>query len=194
MTTRLRQLAGRAGLGLAFTGLTVAATLTIAAPAQAASLKVASVQCYEETDEIGNDSPYFMVFAASLTNPSATAFGKWGPGSLDNNVASGSIFYPGASIIGSVPSGWVLISIMMEEDDGNDMSSLELQNIGNNMHNYYQIWFGSPFMASQMRAMLISMADDYSTNDDIVATASSSVGDLVAYVGDGGNYRVRYTN
>jgi hypothetical protein len=155
---------------------------------------VVTVQCLVETSEIGSDSPYFMVFAASLTNPDATTFGKWGPGYLDNVVNTGETFAPNASIIANVPSNWVLISIMMEEDDGNDMSSLELQNIGNNMHNYYQIWFGSSSMPSQMRAMLRGMADDYSTNDDIVATGYSSVGALVTYSGDGGVYRVRYSN
>src|SRR5688572_10103384 len=108
MKTHLRQFARRAALTAALSGLAIGGTVAIAAPAQAASLKVVTVQCIEDTSEpIGDDSPYFMVFAASPTNPSATAFGKWGPGYLDNNVSTGESFSPNASIIASVPSNWI---------------------------------------------------------------------------------------
>jgi hypothetical protein len=33
----------------------------------------------------------------------------------------------------------------------------------------------------------------YLSNDDMVATASSSIGSWTPYVGDGGSYQVRYT-
>src|SRR5687767_10401322 len=129
MTVNVRKIA----LSLALTGLAVGASVVLASPTQAAypALRVLTVHCVEETSESGADSPYFLVFAASPTNPNATAFGKWGPGYLDVNVSSGEIHYPNATIISNVPSNWFLISVMMEEDDGNDFSALELQNISN---------------------------------------------------------------
>ncbi|WP_020521038.1 hypothetical protein [Catelliglobosispora koreensis] len=190
MTVNIRKLA----LSLALTGLAVGTSLILASPAQAAypALRVLAVHCVEETSENGDDSPYYLVFAASPTNPNATAFGKWGPGYLDNNVSTDEIHYPNATIISNVPSNWFLISIMLEEDDGNDLSALELQNISNNMYNTYQAWFGNPFVTTQLRATLWSMADDYTYNDDRVATAYHSPGSTVTYTGDGGQYRVRF--
>lgn len=186
----------RIGVLGALTGVALAAGLAAGSPAQAATtLKVATVICNEETDEIGDDSPYFLVFAASTTNPGATAFGKWGPGGWDDEIASGDSYSPNASIATGVGSGWRLISLMVEEDYDNDLTAGEIAWIGNNMYNQYQISFWKPAstMISELRATLRNTTNLYLSNDDMVATASSSIGGWAYYVGDGGSYQVRYT-
>ncbi|GAB4055578.1 hypothetical protein [Catellatospora paridis] len=187
----------RIGVFGALTGVALAAGLAVGSPAQAATtLKVATVICHEETDEIGDDSPYFLVFAASTTNPGATAFGKWGPGGWDDEIASGDSYSPNASIVSGVGSStWRLISLMVEEDYDNDLTAGEIAWIGNNMYNQYQISFWKPAstMISEMRAALRNTTSLYLSNDDMVATASSTIGSYASYVGDGGSYQVRYT-
>ncbi|GAA1421960.1 hypothetical protein ACFQZ4_07340 [Catellatospora coxensis] len=181
----------------ALTGVALAAGLAVGTPAQAATtLKVATVICNEETDEIGDDSPYFLVFAASTTNPGATAFGKWGPGGWDAEIATGDSYSPNASIVSGVSSSsWRLISLMVEEDYDNDLNAAELQDIGTNMYNQYQLSFWKPTttLISEMRAALRNTTATYLSNDDMVATASSSIGGWAYYVGDGGSYQVKYT-
>ncbi|GHJ43664.1 hypothetical protein Cs7R123_10060 [Catellatospora sp. TT07R-123] len=195
----LTRLTRRIGLLGAFTGVAVAGGLAAAVPAHAAStLRVATVQCDEETDEIGDDSPYFVVFAASTTNPNATAFGKWGPGAWDNAVATGDIYHPNGAVVSGVGSGWIIVSLMLEEDDGNDLTASEITSIGNNMYNQYQIsfWKSQSTMLSELRSTLRSTTDMYLTNDDLVATATGSAsagGSWAHYVGDGGQYWVQYT-
>lgn len=193
-TTSLLRRIGAIG---ALTGVALTASLAVGAPAQAATtLKVATVICNEETDEIGDDSPYFLVFAASTTNPSATAFGKWGPGGWDAEIATGDSYSPNASIVSGVAnSSWRLISLMVEEDYDNDLTAGEIQSIGNNMFNQYQLSFWKPTttLISEMRAALRNTTATYLSNDDMVATASSSIGSWTPYVGDGGSYQVRYT-
>ncbi|MEV4410328.1 hypothetical protein [Catellatospora sp. NPDC049609] len=199
MSITLSHLSRRIGLLGALTGVALAAGLAASAPAHAATtLRVATVQCLEETDEVGDDSPYFLVFAASPTNPSATAFGKWGPGGWDAEVASGETYYPNAAIASGVGSGWLLITVMLEEDYDNDLSAGEITSIGNNMFNQYQIsfWKDQATKISELRNTLRNTTNLYLSNDELVATASgtaSASGSWAQYVGDGGNYRVRYT-
>ncbi|WP_144120790.1 hypothetical protein [Catellatospora sichuanensis] len=197
MRTTFRHLTRRIGVLGALTGVALAAGLAVSSPAQAATtLKVANVICHEETDEVGDDSPYFLVFAASTTNPSATAFGKWGPGGWDAEIATGDSYSPNASIVSGVgSSSWRLISLMVEEDYDNDLTAGEIAWIGNNMFNQYQISFWQPAstMISELRATLRNTTAMYLSNDDMVATASSTIGSYAGYVGDGGYYQVRYT-
>ncbi|MBB5867132.1 hypothetical protein F4553_000511 [Allocatelliglobosispora scoriae] len=199
MSMKLKHLTRRIGLLGAVAGVAVAASLATAVPAFAASsLRVATVECDEETDEIGDDSPYFLVFAASPTNPNATAFGKWGPGGWDNEVATGDIYHPNATIVSGVSSGWLIISLMLEEDDGNDLTASEITSIGNNMYNQYQISFykAQATKISELRSTIVGTTGMYLGNDDMVASSGNTVaagGTPVHYVGDGGNYWVTYS-
>ncbi|BCJ76806.1 hypothetical protein CS0771_63500 [Catellatospora sp. IY07-71] len=199
MSTSLSHLTRRLGMLGALTGVALAAGLAVGAPAQAGTtLRVATVQCVEETDEVGDDSPYFLVFAASTTNPGATAFGRWGPGGWDAEVASGETYYPNASIVSGVSSGWLLISVMLEEDYDNDLSAGEITWIGNNMYNQYQIsfWKDAATRNSELRNTLRNTTNMYLSNDELVATAATTAsvsGTWATYVGDGGNYKVKYT-
>ncbi|GAA2359075.1 hypothetical protein Cme02nite_35460 [Catellatospora methionotrophica] len=187
----------RIGVLGALTGVSLAAGLAVSSPAQAATtLKVTTVICNEETDELGDDSPYFLVFAASTTNPGATAFGKWGPGGWDDEIASGDSYSPNGTVATGVSSSsWRLISLMVEEDYDNDLTASEITWIGNNMFNQYQISFWKPTstMISEMRAALRNTTAMYLSNDDMVATDDSSIGGWAYYVGDGGSYQVKYT-
>jgi hypothetical protein len=112
-----------------------------AAHAAAGQLRVSSVHCDEQNDDFGGDSPYFLVFAGSPTNPSVTNLGRYGPGSMDNEVDEGETWHPNGLVVSGVSSSWVIITIMLEEDDGNDLSAADVQNLGNAMYNQYQVSF-----------------------------------------------------
>lgn len=179
--------------------LATAAALVVAAPAHAAgtTLKVQQIQCSEETDEVGSDSPYFLVFAGSPTNAGATSFGKWGPGYLDGNMDTGETANPGATIATGVSSGWRLFTLMVEEDNGNDLSAFDLQQISNAMFNQYQVSFWKPQaqMNFEMTLNMLLVVAGYLGNDDLVGTGvatASAAGAWVLYTGDGGRYWVNY--
>lgn len=180
--------------------IAMAAGVLVTSPAQAqagGTLRVKTVQCVEETDEVGDDSPYYVAFAVSPTNPNATAFGKWGPGALDVEVASGETHNPNGVILGGIPAGWTLITLMLEEDSANDLSATDRQNIDNGMYNQYQISFWKPksTMLFEMQMALIFLTGSYLENDDVVASGTTTVstaGSWVYYDGDGGRYWVNY--
>ena len=188
---RLSAVLGAAGL---LGGLAVVA----AAPAQAAgtTLKLDRVHCAEETDEVGSDSPYVLVFATSPSNAGANRFGKWGPGSWDNAVDKNDVYYPNGTITTGVQSGWKLWTVLMEEDDGNDLSSGDLTYIGNALHNQWQVSFWQTGVQQQfsMTLAFLNAIAETTGNDDTVAfrigTASSST--TINYTGDGGNYNLRF--
>ena len=98
----------------------------------------------EETDEVGSDSPYVLVFATSPSNSGSVRFGKWGPGGWDTAVDTGDIYYPNGTIASGVQPGWTLWTVLMEEDDGNDISSGDMAYIDSMMWNQWQVSFWQP--------------------------------------------------
>lgn len=195
--TRLGRLTATAALTALVGGL----GLVAAGPAQAAgtTLKLDRVRCIEETDEIGSDSPYVLVFATSPTNPSATAFGVWGPGGWDNAVDTGDTYYPNATIATGVHAGWTLWSVLLEEDNANDLTPGYRAWIANAIYNKWQVafWHAPAAQQFEMTFGIISAVDHYLDNDDIAAVrkstvSSSSAGFDVSHNGDGGAYWLRF--
>ena len=127
-----------------------------------------------ETDEVGSDSPYVLVFATSPTNPSATAYGAWGPGGWDNAVDTGDTYYPNATLAGGVHAGWTLWSVLQ-----------------------VAFWHDPAVQQFEMTFGIVSAISNYLDNDDIVAirrstVSSSTAGFDVSDNGDGGAYWLRF--
>jgi hypothetical protein len=176
-------------------------SLVAATPAHAAgtTLKLDRVHCVEETDEVGSDSPYVLVFATSPSNSGAVRFGKWGPGGWDTKVDSGDIYYPNGTIASGVQAGWTLWTVLMEEDDGNDLSAGDLDYIESMLWNQWQASFWQSGAQQQINMMLtfLNAVGTVTGNDDTVAirffpVSGSSAGSTVQFTGDGGNYWLRF--
>lgn len=195
MRSGKRPLLGRLTASAALAGMISAAGLVAATPAHAAGvLKLERVHCVEETDWIGGDSPYVLVFATSPTYSGATQFGKWGPGSWDGNVDAGDIYYPNGTITGGVQSNWTLWTVLMEEDDGNDLSSGDLNYIETAVYNQWQasFWQAAGPQQFAMTMAFLSAIINVTGNDDIVALRRTSVGVNTSHNGDDGAYWLRF--
>jgi hypothetical protein len=200
-TWKRRPLLGRLTATAALAAMIGGLGLVAAAPAHAAgtTLKLDRVKCIEQTDVFFDDSPYVLVFATSPTNSGAVQFGKWGPGYLDNVVDSGDTYYPNGTITGGVQPGWTLWTVLMEEDDGNDLSSGDLNYIESMLWNQWQAAFWQPASTQQllMTWAFFLAIDDVTGNDDTVALrkftiSGSSAGTDVSFNGDGGAYWLRF--
>lgn len=176
-------------------------SLVAAAPAQAAgtTLKLDRVHCAEETDEVGSDSPYVLVFATSPNNPGATSFGKWGPGGWDNAVDQNDVYYPNGTVGTGVQGGWTLWTVLMEEDDGNDISSGDLTYLDTALSNQWQVsfWQTGPMKQMNMAMAFLNAVSAVTGNDDTVAIRTATINAAGAavtinFTGDGGNYNLRF--
>ena len=192
-----KRLSATTAIGALLAGL----SLVAATPAQAAgtTLKLDRVQCIEETDEIGGDSPYVLVYATSPTNSGVVRIGRWGPGGWDGNVNTGETYYPNGTIATGVQAGWTLWTVLMEEDDGNDISSGDLAYIDSMMWNQWQVSFWQSGVLQQLNMMMtfLNAIDEVTGNDDTVAIrvfpiSGSSAGTSINFTGDGGNYTLRF--
>ncbi len=176
-------------------------SLVAAAPAQAAgsTLKLDRVHCDEETDEIGSDSPYVLVFATSPSNAGAVSFGKWGPGGWDNVVDTGDIYYPNGTIASGVQGGWTLWTVLMEEDNGHDISAGDMTYINTVMWNQWQasFWQSAATQQITMTMAFLNAIGATTDNDDTVAIRSFAIsglstGTTMNFSGDGGSYNLRF--
>jgi hypothetical protein len=186
---------GRLTATAALTALVGGLGLVTAAPAQAAgtTLKLDRVHCVVENDWIGGDSPYVLVFATDPTNPDGTRFGKWGPGSWDGNVDPGDVYYPNGTVATSVQSNWTMWTMLMEEDDGNDLSSGDIAYIGTALHNQWQVSFWHDPVIAQFELLMTyySVVDDVIGNDDILGMRKTSAGVNTHFNSDDADYWIR---
>ena len=176
-------------------------SLAAATPAQAAgtTLKLDRVHCVEETDEVGSDSPYVLVFATSPSNSGAVRFGKWGPGGWDTAVDTGDIYYPNGTIASGVQPGWDAV----DRPDGGGRRQRHLLR----RHGLHRLDDVEPVAglvlaagraaADQHDAHLPQRRWDCGTgNDDgrhpLFPISGSSAGSTVQFTGDGGNYWLRF--
>ncbi len=168
-------------------------------------------QCVAETDEVGADSPYFLTFIGDITNGN-TAMKLTRQGNWHNEVDQGEIWQVNAPIASGFdfkPAKTLVLCAMVEEDEGLDISSQEVEN----MHaaltqrlNQYRATGANivkPIitngMVSALRGLVqVSLFTAAGASDDLVAVKAlklnGNAGDqaVVTLVGDGGRYNVRY--
>jgi hypothetical protein len=194
-TGKRRRLLGRLTATAALAAMVGGLGLVAAAPAHAAgtTLKLDRVHCVVENDWIGGDSPYVLVFATSPSNPNGTRFGKWGPGSWDGNVDPGDVYFPNGTITTSVQSNWTMWTMLMEEDDGNDLSSGDIAYIGTALHNQWQVsfWHDSALAQLEMFMAYYSVVDNVVGNDDILGMRKTSAGVNTHFNSDDADYWIR---
>ncbi|NEA36872.1 hypothetical protein [Streptomyces sp. SID13031] len=170
------------------------------ASAVTGALEFYRFDCVEETNEVGSDSPYFLVFTASGTNADTDQLAMVRHSSWDDEVDTGNIYRPRAAIPTTRPisnNSFVLVAVV-EEDAGTDLESADVTSIRNLMHNAYQnsFWMPPATRVSSMRAAFAESVGRYMVNDDYLGSALVPMGGTtipaVEVAGDGGRYRMYF--
>jgi hypothetical protein len=169
-----------------------------------ASLILQSFKCVEETDEVGSDSPYFVIFHGDPTNPSAARVRKVRKQAWDGTVDSGETVQANSTVVGNgVSARSVVLAAFMEEDNDSDISAGDLTAIENHMRTVFTAFSASGtaplnLLTMQMTMEFIKALIPRIENDDLCGLAplkiTNTAGLLPAlrFTGDGGDYRVQF--
>jgi hypothetical protein len=169
-----------------------------------ATLVLKQFRCLEESDEVGDDSPYFVVFEG---NPSRTAAEadlvvvrreSW-----DNEISSGSLRSPEAVIAKEVGTNHVVLCALMEEDDDCDIAGAALGYVRNWMRAVFDAYRASGSasaadIAKKLKPEFRRALGEARSDDDILGvvhvpvTTADGLLPLRYFYGDGGCYRVRF--
>ncbi|MDH2429573.1 hypothetical protein [Sphaerisporangium sp. TRM90804] len=183
---------------LAVLAASTAPVLSAAVPANAAAagaLRITKIDCIERSDLFGADNPYFLVFIGNPGNPDLDTTVEVDPGI---STDSGHTYIANTVISNSAQAGALTISVMLDQDDAKDLTAQEIQWIGNNMHNAWQIYFwkSKSERIAGLRSVLRSTVDSYLVNDDILgdsyATVVAGQTAVMPFTDDGGDYKVYY--
>ena len=169
-----------------------------------ANLVLKAFRCLLETDEIGDDSPYFVIFIGHAGSPKFSDVKRIRDPQWDNNVSSGKLVDNINAAVGSnVDSNTLVLVALLEEDNNPDIAGATLTNVKNWMNSVYNaFWANGSATVTQLEA---SLKPEFSNaiyanlaNDDVVAIARLKITTLSGNIpllyltGDGGQYRVRF--
>ena len=166
-----------------------------------ANLVLSEFRCVTETDEIGDDSPYFVIFIGN-TGTSFSDVKRLRDPQWDNNISSGKLVHVNSTVSSGVGTNSLVLVALLEEDNDPDISGQILTNIKQSMSGWYNTIFAQGGGISQMEASLKPLFKQHIeaalSNDDVVAIARLKVTTLSGNLnllhmwGDGGYYRVRF--
>ena len=170
------------------------------------TLTLKEFRCVEETDEVGSDSPYFLVFQGDPTRPGSEAdLHRVRRDSWDNEISSGSFRRPNAVVTKDIGSNHLVLCALMEEDNDPDIGGAAFAGVENWMRTVFDAYRASGTRsAADMAGDLIPefrrAIKAYRSNDELVnilrvrlnADGSGQL-PLLNYYGDCGHYRVRFT-
>jgi hypothetical protein len=168
-----------------------------------ANLILKEFRCVIETDEVGDDSPYFVIFLCNSGQPKFSDAKRMRDPAWDNNISSGELVQPNALVSGGVGMNTLVLVALLEEDNNPDIGSAALTSIKSWMSAAYDpFWANGTASLTQLEANLMpqfkSAVTSNLSNDDIVAFARLKVTTLAGNInllhlhGDGGYYRVRF--
>jgi len=175
-----------------------------------AKLILSEFRCDAETNEVGDDSPYFVIFFGDPSNkldPSVNKVKTIRKDMWDNETHTGKLWQPEMVVGGYVDPSRLVLVALMEEDNSCDLVGDALQQINE--------WMRPTFAAHAVQgktlaALATEMIDEfeqaieaYRTNDDLVQVLrlpikspselnASGQLPLLWFNGDGGKYHVRF--
>lgn len=176
-----------------------------------AKLILKRFQCVVDTDELGSESPYFLTFVGDIgsgkTTLKMTRQGNW-----ENEVDKGETWTVNETVAEGfdlVPNKTLVLSAMVEEDEGLDVNGSELTTIRNVLTNKLNGFraagativngsISSPMITAFKNALKLALSSSSGADDDYMGTKRVSLtghnGDLpvVSFIADDGKYNVRY--
>lgn len=159
-------------------------------------------RCVEETDEGGNDSPYFVVFVANKGGQIFSDVVRVRDPDWDGAAYSGKLFQPNLWVHNHVDTNSIVLVALIEEDFDPDIGDSKIALLKTLMHIRFSTYAGWNLTNDQLaylaRSDFAGYLQDLLVNDEYIQTkrlsVSTNVGDLplLNFAGDGGSYRVRF--
>lgn len=167
-------------------------------------------QCVVDTDEVGSESPYFLTFVGDLAS-GKSAMKPTRQGNWHNEVDKGEIWTVNDTVTTSVPlvpATTVVLSAMVEEDEGVDINESEIAIIRTAMDGKLKslrlqghttaATAAGPLRLHFLSAISLALSTGSGADDDLMGvkrvTLKPGTGDLsvVPFKADTGFYNVRY--
>ncbi len=159
-------------------------------------------RCVVETDEGGNDSPYFLVFVGNRSQENHTDVVRLRMPAWDGEAYSGKLFSPNLWAHNHVDGNTAVVVALLEEDwdpDIGDVGLTVLRTLMKAKWNAYKDWnLTTAQRATLMAGHLAAYTKDLLSNDEFIQAKTLAIttgsGDLplLDFYGDGGHYRVRF--
>lgn len=159
-------------------------------------------RCVEETDELGNDSPYFVVFVGNNSGQPSSDVVRVRDPAWDGAAKSGKLFQPNMWVHNQVDTNSIVVVALVEEDYDPDITDGKIAVLKLLMQTRFNLYAGwgltKQQLAYQMRHEFADYLPDLLVNDEYTQSKSlnvnTGVGDLplLTFSGDGGFYRVRF--
>lgn len=169
-----------------------------------ATLVLKQFRCVEESDEGGDDSPYFVVFVGDPSRPGSEAdLVVVRRESWDNSISSGALRTPEAVITKEVGRDHVVLCALMEEDDDRDIGGASLAYVRNWMRAVFDAYraggsASASSIAKKLKPEFCRALTEARSDDEILGvvhvpvTTVDGLLPLRCFYGDGGHYRVRF--
>ena len=168
-----------------------------------ANLILQSFKCIEETNEVGSDSPYFVVFHGNPTSPNAATVRRIRKQAWDTTVDSGETVQANSFVIDGVGTSSIVLAAFIEEDGDPDISPADLTSIENHMRTFFTAFSASGTtpqnqLTFQMTLEFFKALIPRIENDELCGlaplkiTTTSGLLPLLKFTGDGGDYRVQF--
>lgn len=170
----------------------------VATPANAAgALRLTQIKCIETSDTYDPDTPYFVVFVGSTSNPTDTTTVLVDPG-ID--VYSGQTYNLSKTVTSSNSGTVFTATVMVDQDGGRDISATDLAYIRTALHNAYQLYYWTsnwPGMGLELHRQVHDALAGGTYSDDILGLDYQKFGvgttpSVMAFQQDDGDYRVRF--
>ena len=155
-------------------------------------------KCLEESDEIGSDSPYFMVYVAEARSGKAKSDVKFvRRESWDNEVDTGDTFITNKTVSEGMHHDLVIVG-MLEEDWDADFAFPMSEIIAMNMKSLDSLLAAvttgvSDTVAEIVRGEFARQLNTFAVNDEVLGVKRlKNTANPLVFTGDGSNYQVKF--
>ena len=166
------------------------------------SLILQSFQCIEETNEVGSDSPYFVIFHGNPNNPAAANVKRIRKEVWDNDTDTGETKQANSLMANNVDKNSLVLVAFLEEDDNADVSGGDASTMGNAMRPMFTaLSAGGSASADQlnfpMTMEFLKAIKPHLGNDEFIGLKRLKITALsgqipMGFQGDGGNYSIKF--
>jgi hypothetical protein len=155
-------------------------------------------KCLEESDEVGSDSPYFMVYVAQARSGSAKSDVKFvRKEAWDNEVDTGDTFIANKTVSEGMHHDLVIVG-MIEEDWDPDLASPVSLLLAQNMKSLDSLLAAvttgvNDTVAEIVRSEFARQLKNFCVNDEILGVKRlKNTANPLVFTGDDSNYQVKF--